>query len=95
MCALDAIDRIRWFRNLPEAHLGLPWDKEFEDRAYIRWACDELMQDLMDYLDISAETTIDTFWLRMAQYWRYAGSLKMRKIFKIAMDTADTIRAMI
>lgn len=95
MYPLDVIDRIKWFRDLPEARPGVPWDKEFEDRAYIRWACDELMQDLMARLDISAETTIDTFWFRMVQYYHYASSPKMQKIFKIAMDTADTIRAMI
>ena len=71
MYPLDVIDRIKWFRNLPEARPGVPWDKEFEDRAYIRWACDELMQDLMARLDISAETTIDTFWFRMVQYCHY------------------------
>ena len=30
--------------ELPEARPGLPWDKEFENRAYIRWACSELTQ---------------------------------------------------
>lgn len=95
MYALDAIDKIRWFMNLPEALPGLPWDKEFEDRSYIRWACNELMQDLMERLDIPAETTIDTFCFRMLLYFHYASSPKMGKIFKIAMDTADTIRAMI
>lgn len=95
MYALDVINKIRWFMNLPEARPGLPWDKEFEDRSYIRWACNELTQDLMNRLDIPAETTIDTFWFRMLQYFHYASSPKMEKIFKIAMDTADTIRAMI
>ena len=30
MDALDAVDKIRWFMELPEARPGLPWDKEFE-----------------------------------------------------------------
>lgn len=95
MNALDTIDRIRWFMRLPEACPGLPWDKEFENRSYIRWACEELTQDLMTRPDIPAETTIDAFWFRMLQYLHFAGTPKMRKIFQIAMDTADTIKAMI
>ena len=95
MDALDAVDKIRWFMELPEARPGLPWDKEFENRAYIRWACSELTQDLMERLDIPAEMTIDAFWFRMLQFYHFAGTPKMSKIFQIAMDTADTIKSMI
>lgn len=95
MNALDAVDKIRWFMGLPEARLGLPWDKEFEDRAYIRWACEELIESLTDSPYDSADIAIDAFWFRMLQFYHFAGTPKMSKIFRIAMDTADTIKAMI
>lgn len=96
MSEIEAINRIRWFMNLPEARPGSPWDKDlFEERTYIQWACKELIQELMNYSSISTETTIDAFWLRMLQYYHYSSSPRMRKVFQVAMDTADTIKAMI
>ena len=95
MNELEVIDAIRWFMTLPEARPGLPWDNEFEERSYIRWTCNELIRDITDYPCTSVETIIDMFWLRMLQYFHYAPSEKMRKVFQVAMDTADTIKAMI
>ncbi len=95
MNKLEAVDKIRWFMTLPEACPGLPWDKDFEERSYIQWACDELIQDIMSDPCASVDMTIDTFWFRMLQYLHYASSPKMRMVFRVAMDTADTIKAMI
>lgn len=95
MDALDAAEKIRWFITLPEADLGLPWDQKFEDRSYIRWACNELIQELINSPHVTAEATIDAFWFQMLEYYHFADYPKMRKIFQIAMDTADTIKAMI
>lgn len=95
MNELEVVDKIRWFMTLPEARPGVPWDKDFEERSYIRWACEELIHDIMDRPCASVETTIDTFWFRMLQYFHFATSPKMSKVFRVAMDTADTIKAMI
>lgn len=95
MNPFDVSDKIRWFMALPEANPGSPWDQEFEDRSYTRWACKELIQDIMDSPYDSADIAIDAFWFRMLLYFHNANSPKMKKIFRIAMDTADTIKAMI
>lgn len=84
----------RYAESLERRYLRLT-RKEFEENSWAVYAAYEILNDILNHPMIPADITVVTFFFRMQNYLFEASSSKTRRMFKIAMDTADTIQAMI
>lgn len=90
------IDKLLWFMNLPEYRLSPRWNREeFEKNAYVRWTVSELMNAIMDHPTTDASDILQEFWLWMLWCHNRAPSPRSRRQFETALDTLDTIYAML
>lgn len=91
-----AIDRIYWFMNLPEFQPhGFESREDFEEHAYVRWTANELLMEIMDHPFIPADDTMMEMWFRMLFFYHEAPSPRARRQFLAALNTLDTINALL
>lgn len=76
--------------NLPEPNLNWPKDI-FEEQSYARWAAYELANRLMDRPYEFVDHVIQDFILEMMGYLHNSTDPQKKRLFRIAIDTAEDI----
>ncbi|BDE86945.1 hypothetical protein CE91St42_14030 [Oscillospiraceae bacterium] len=91
-----AIDKLFWFLGLPECQLcHLAGRAELEEKSYVRWCISELITAIMDHPTTDALDTLEELWMEMLWCHHCAPSPRSRRQFRTALDTLDTIRALL
>ena len=91
-----AIDRIIWFTQLPEFQINGFWAKaELEEQSYIRWTAYEVLNELMDHPTTAVSDVLEGMWLQMLYFYHSSKTPRAKKQFETALNTLDTINALL
>lgn len=90
------IDKLLWFMNLPEYQVYGFWSRgELEEKAYARWITSELLTAIMDHPTVEAMDTLSDMWFQILGCYYSAVSPRAKKQFLTALNTLDTINALL
>lgn len=91
-----AIDRIIWFTQLPEFQINGFWTKaELEEKSYVRWTAYELLNEIMGDPATPVSDILDAMWFQTLYYYHSSKTPRAKKQFEAALNTLDTIYALL
>lgn len=92
----EAIQKILNYKRDVLCESDSRWSKEkIRERAYARWAADEILLSIMDYPFMEPDTIVANFIIKMEYFLYISEDAASRFIFTIAEDTAEKILGLI
>lgn len=92
----EAIQKILKYEEEFLFEPGLHWSKKnIQERAYARWATEEILLTIMDHPFVEPDMIVEEFIIKMEYFLHISENTTANSIFTIAENTAEDILGLI